>query len=133
MNAIAIDEENQVLYISDSGRVPLGSLATKEVMLGRRDGRIIKYDLREGKGRTFLDDLAFPNGIVYEKSTHSIIFSEFTRNRIWKYSLVDGRSRFLLNNMFGYVDNVKWSDNGDLLLSMIITRDFLSEFIKDKP
>ena len=52
---------------------------------------------------------------------------------MWKYSLSDGKSRFLLNNMFGYVDNVKFSDTGDLLLSMIITRDFLSEFIKDKP
>ena len=109
------------------------TLATKEVMLSRRDGRIIKYDLRSRKGSTFLSDLAFPNGLVYEQTTHSIIFSEFTRNRIWKFSLADKQSRFLQTNLFGYVDNIKFDDHGDLLLSMVITRDYLSEFVKDKP
>ena len=55
------------------------------------------------------------------------------RNRIWKFSLSDMQSRFLVKNLFGYVDNLKLSDNGDLLVSNIITRDFLSEFLKDKP
>ena len=65
LNAIAIDEDNQMLYVTDAGRVPLGRFATKEVMMARRDGRIIKYDLKQKKVQLFLNDLAFPNGIVY--------------------------------------------------------------------
>jgi len=48
-------------------------------------GRIISYNLKTGDASVLLNDLAFPNGIVYEKSTHSIIFSELNRHKIIRY------------------------------------------------
>ena len=74
LNGVTIDEDNQVIYMTDSGPIPI-NFATKEVMLGHRAGRVIKYEIKTKKGSVFLDDLAFPNGIVYEKKTHSIIFA----------------------------------------------------------
>jgi sugar lactone lactonase YvrE len=53
--------------------------------LKHRLGRVISYDLKTGDAAVLLKDLAFPNGIVYEKSTNSIIFSELNKHRIIRY------------------------------------------------
>ena len=132
LNSVAVDEANQVLYISDCGTIP-HVFAGKSVLLSNTMGRILKFDLRTRTASVLVDKVSFPNGIVYEKSTHSIIFSEFSRNRIWKYDLSTGSSRFLLENLSGYADNLKLSDTGDLLVAIILTRDPLLELIKDKP
>ena len=38
-----------------------------------------------------------------------------------------------MDNLFGNADNLKLSDNGDLLIGIVMLRDRLAEFIKDKP
>ena len=95
-------------------------------MISHSRGRVIKFDLKTRTAKTLLPDLAFPNGIVYEKRSNSLYFSEFNRYRIWKHNLTDGTTTFLIRNLFGSVDNIKLSDNGDLLLAIVLTRDHLS-------
>ena len=122
LNAVAIDEANQVLYISDNGPIS-HDFGSKSILLGSRIGRILKFDLETRSASVLVDKLAFPNGVVYEKSTHSVIFAEFNRNRIWKYDLSTGESRILVENLLGYPDNLKLSDNGDLLVAFVLMRD----------
>lgn len=74
LNSVTIDETNQVLYMSDSGTIPT-IFVGKSVLLGNRMGRVLKFDLRTKTTTILIDKICFPNGIVYEKSTHSIIFS----------------------------------------------------------
>ena len=74
MNAVALDEATETLYITETGPIPI-SLATKQVMLSDKSGSIIKFDLKTRKATTLLSELAFPNGIVYDKKTNSIYFS----------------------------------------------------------
>ena len=40
----------------------------------------------------------------------------------------------MIDNLFGFADNLKIShDTGDLLAGVVLKRDGLTEFIKDKP
>lgn len=66
------------------------AFSAKEVILGHAAGKIYSIYLSTGKAAIMLDGLAFPNGIVFEKATNSIIFSELTRFQIIKYHLNSG-------------------------------------------
>lgn len=59
----------------------------KEVLIGHKTGRIFAYDLKTKQVKLIISGLAFPNGIVYEATTNSIIFSELNRFTIWKYNI----------------------------------------------
>lgn len=63
--------------------------SNKEVLLKHKKGRIISFDLKTQKAEAILENIAFPNGIVYEKSTQSVIFSELCLHRIVRL-FVDG-------------------------------------------
>lgn len=76
-------------------------------MLRHSLGRILAFDLKTQTTKVLLKDIAFPNGIVYQKKTNSIIFSELTRLTIWKYEISTGKKTALIQNLFGYADNLK--------------------------
>lgn len=59
----------------------------KELIIGHQKGRVIAYDLKTGSAKVLLDKIAFANGIVFEKETNSIIFSELNRFTIWRYRI----------------------------------------------
>jgi sugar lactone lactonase YvrE len=65
-------------------------------MLRHSLGRILAFDLKTHTATVLLKDIAFPNGIVYEKKTNSIIYSELTRMTIWKYKISTGRKTVLI-------------------------------------
>ena len=95
LNSVAIDNENQVLYLTDSGPISF-KFSSKIVLLSKTNGKIIKYDLKTKKAEILVEKIAFPNGIVYHQKTKSIIYSEFNRNRIWKYSLKKRKQTILV-------------------------------------
>lgn len=88
LNNLCIDEENQIIYMTEATSISM-RFSNKEVLYKHKFGKIISYNLRTSEASVVLKDLAFPNGIVYEKSTSSIIFSELNRHRIVRY-YVDG-------------------------------------------
>lgn len=66
--------------------------------------------MKTNTATVLLEGLAFPNGIVYEKKSRSIIFSEINRLTIWKYNLDTGKKEVLVQNLFGNADNLKLND-----------------------
>ncbi len=105
----------------------------KELMLRHSHGRILAFDLRTNQTAVVLSGLAFPNGIVYEQSTHSLIFSELNRLTIWKYNLTSGHRQPLVQNLFGYADNLKLNQRGELCVGIPATRDPFLEFLNQNP
>lgn len=131
LNNLCIDEENQIIYVTDATSISM-RFSNKEVLYKHREGRIISYNLRTGEAAVVLSDIAFPNGIVYEQSTKSIIFSELNRHRIVRY-YVDGPKKGtqenLVENLFGFGDNMKLNEKGELLVAIPATRDEALEYL----
>lgn len=70
----------------------------------------MSYNVKTGEKAVVLDKLAFPNGIVYEKKSHSLIFAELNRFKIWKYRLNEQKKDLLLVVPGpGFADNLKLS------------------------
>lgn len=109
LNSVAIDDENGVVYVTDSGPIPF-SFSAKIVLLSLKTGKIIKYETKTEKASILEEGIFFPNGITYEQKTHSLIYIEFNRFRIWKYDLATNRKRLLVENLFGYGDNLKLTE-----------------------
>jgi sugar lactone lactonase YvrE len=79
----------------------------KEQLIGHQAGRVISYNLKTGEAKVLLDKIAFTNGIVFEKKTNSIIFVELNRFTIWRYRITEQTKEVLIDNLFGYPDNLK--------------------------
>lgn len=99
------------------------TFSSKEMLLGHKAGRVLSFDLNSGRSAVVLDEIAFPNGIVYEAKTNSIIFAELTRFKIWKYGLTDNKKQLLVDNLFGFPDNLKLTDDGFLTVGIPSVRD----------
>ena len=109
------------------------TFSNKQVMLRHSLGRILAFDLKTRTTKVLLKDLAFPNGITYEKKTNSIIFSELTRLTIWKYEISTGKKTALIQNLFGYADNLKLNQKGQLCVGIPATRDDHLQFLNEHP
>lgn len=112
--------------------------ANKEVMLKHKKGRIISFNLTSNEAAVVLANLTFPNGIVYDKSTKSIIFSEFNLHKISRYYVGGckcklGKLEVVIDNLFGYGDNLKLNEKGELLIAIPATRDPFTDYLNDKP
>ena len=109
------------------------TFSTKEIVVGHEAGKIYAYDLKTAKTSVILDKIAFANGIVYEKETNSVIFAELSRFKIWKYRLTDSKKELLIENLFGFPDNLKLNDQGQLLVGIPSTRSAFTEKLLQNP
>jgi len=81
MNNLCIDEEKQIIFITDCSTFKLRRTG-KDLIMKRKSGRIISYNLKTKETKVILSGLAYPNGIVFDKESQSIIFSELTHHTI---------------------------------------------------
>jgi sugar lactone lactonase YvrE len=109
------------------------TFSTKEIVVGHEAGKIYAFDLKTAKTSVILDKIAFANGIVYEKETNSVIFAELSRFKIWKYRLTDSKKELLIENLFGFPDNLKLNDQGQLLVGIPSTRSAFTEKLLQNP
>ncbi len=108
------------------------TFSSKEMLLGHKAGRVLSFDLNSGRSAVVLDEIAFPNGIVYEAKTNSIIFAELTRFKIWKYGLTDNKKQLLVDNLFGFPDNLKLTDDGFLTVGIPSVRDKFTDLLNSQ-
>jgi sugar lactone lactonase YvrE len=82
-----------------------------------------------------LDNLAYPNGIVFDEATQEIVFSELTHHSISSYSVNESNpsKKEIINNLFGYPDNLKLNEKGDLYVGIPAVRDPSIEYLNQNP
>ena len=112
LNNLCLDEERQVIYMTDSTPFPMKH-ASKDILLKHKKGRILYYNLVTKQSGVFAEDLAYPNGIVFDKASQSLIFSEMSHFKLTKIPVANPSERkTLLDNIFGYPDNLEMNEAG---------------------
>ncbi len=118
------------LDIAPDGRV-FFSEATKrfdletwpvDVIESRGNGRIVCWDPRNGKTRTVLNNLRFPNGICIGLDGQSLFFAETWACRISRYWFDGpkaGKVEVLIDNLPGYPDNINRASDGNYWLALV--------------
>ena len=98
----------------------------KEFLLRQPSGRVFSYDIQNDELKVIMDGLYFPNGIVTDPAKQSIIVSELNKYRLLRHYVSGskkGKTEILLDNIFGFPDNLKWDEQGNLLLGVPAIRE----------
>lgn len=93
-----------------------------DALEGRGNGRIIRYDPRDGSSRTIIRNLQFPNGICMAMDGESFLFAETWGCRISRYWFAGTRKGHLecvIPDLPGYPDNINLASDGTFWCGMI--------------
>lgn len=108
--------------------------ASKDILLKHQKGRILYYNLRTNQSGVFAEDLAYPNGIVFDKASQSLIVAEMSHFKLTKISVHTGSDRqTLLDNIFGYPDNLEMNQVGELYVGIPAIRDQSTQSLNEMP
>lgn len=93
-----------------------------DALEGRGNGRIIRYDPRDGSSRTIIRNLQFPNGICMAMDGQSFLFAETWGCRISRYWFAgprEGQVECVIADLPGYPDNINLASDGTFWCGMI--------------
>lgn len=93
-----------------------------DALEGRGNGRIIRYDPRDGSSRTVLSKLQFPNGICMVPDGQSLLFAETWGCRISRYWFDGpkaGKVEPVIADLPGYPDNINRASDGTFWCGII--------------
>lgn len=108
LNDIAIDPENNVVYVSDSGD-----------LMGAK-GAVYKIELKSGKVSTVVDSkslpsLKTPNGLTLDGASH-LLLADFASGDLYRIKLVDSSAQKIAEGFEGG-DGLTWDHHGQLFIT----------------
>lgn len=132
-NDIDVDEEEGILYFSDSTTgIPPGLNrmnfydTMKSYVLsslsGKPSGKLLSYNLYNGVTRVLMKDLFFANGVALSLQKDFVLVAETSFLRIQKYHLVGskaGTSEIFIENLPGYPDGITRGPDGNFYVALI--------------
>lgn len=93
-----------------------------DALEARGNGRIIRYDPRDGSTRTILRNLNFPNGICMARDGQSFFFAETwgcSISRHWFDGPRKGETQKVIADLPGYPDNINRASDGGYWLALV--------------
>ncbi len=116
-----IGPDGRVYFSEATIRYEIHSWAT-DALEGRGNGRIIEYDPRNGKTRTIIKNVLFPNGICMSHDGKSFLFAETWKHSIsrhWVEGPKAGTTEVIIDNLPGFPDNINRSSDGKYWLALV--------------
>jgi len=111
-NHLDIDNDNRIIYFSDSTSNYGRSQVFLAVLENSAKGRILTYNLNTKETKVLLSDRYFPNGVQLIPSKDALLFCETIRFRVMKYYLQGpkkGQLEEFVSNLPGIPDNIIYS------------------------
>ncbi|EOA24346.1 hypothetical protein CARUB_v10017585mg [Capsella rubella] len=119
-NDLDIDEQNDVIYFTDSSSRfqrwdYFGSFMTVD-----KTGRFIKYDRSSKKATVLLHGLSFPNGVTLSKDRSFVLVDETTNFKILRLWLSGPKAgtQDVFAVLPGYPDNIRRNSNGEFWVAI---------------
>jgi ribose transport system permease protein len=104
-----------VIYFSEASiRFEFDEVAL-DVLEGRPNGRVIRYDPRDGSTKTVVKKIRFPNGICSSHDGKSILINSTGECRIYRYwhsGEKEGTLEVFSDAFPGYLDNINRASDG---------------------
>eukprot|EP00054_Salpingoeca_dolichothecata_P000985 m.18016 g.18016 ORF g.18016 m.18016 type:complete len:404 (-) comp11602_c0_seq1:19-1230(-) len=106
-NDLDIDQENSIVYFSDSSGNFTRRDVLVEVLEASATGRVLAYDLQTSKSWTVKDNLRFPNGITFVPDTSEVYVASTTVATIFAIHVKTGELRVVNADLPGLPDNLR--------------------------
>ncbi|CAI9787507.1 unnamed protein product [Fraxinus pennsylvanica] len=119
-NDMDIDEENDVVYFTDSSTKFHRREFIPCVLTRDRTGRLMKYDISSKKVTVLLRGLAFPNGVALSDDRSFALVSETTTCRIIRFWLQgpNAGKHDTFVEVPGFPDNIRRNSDGDYWVAL---------------
>ncbi|KAJ0965445.1 hypothetical protein J5N97_026583 [Dioscorea zingiberensis] len=119
-NGLDIDQENGIIYFTDSSTHFQRRENMWAVLAGDATGRLMKYNPISKTVTVLVKDLKFPNGVALNKDNTFLLVAETTTCRLLRYWLQGPKSGTLevFAQLPGYPDNIKKNPKGDFWVAL---------------
>lgn len=136
-NDLAIAKDGKI-YFSESSTKFYGTKGSYfyDLLEGKPYGRLFMYDPSSGKVLLLLDNLYYANGVALSKNEDYILVNETNRYRIVKYWLKGAKgfqSKYFLENIPGFPDNITTDSDGNFWLAINTTRNPILNWLHRHP
>ncbi|XP_047314286.1 protein STRICTOSIDINE SYNTHASE-LIKE 10-like [Impatiens glandulifera] len=134
-NDIDIDEDENVLYFSDSSTIFQRRQFMASVLSGDRTGRLMKYDRSTKEVTVLLKGLAFANGVALSKDRSFVLIAETSTcriHRLWLKGSKTGQSE-IFSELPGFPDNIRRNSEGEFWVALHSKKGPISHAIVANP
>ncbi len=131
-NGVTFGANDEVVYFSVSSKIIPMSQFHEMLLYSEGSGRIFGFNLRTKELELLASNLHFANGVEFDAKENCLYFLETSRSRLSRLELAPekrGNVSVVLDNIFGYPDNVKMTDKGHLWVAIPALRDSFSNIV----
>ncbi|PHT37238.1 Protein STRICTOSIDINE SYNTHASE-LIKE 10 [Capsicum baccatum] len=130
-NDLDIDEQDDVIYFTDTSTQFQRRQFVASVVSGDKTGRLMKYDKSTKAVTVLLRGLAFANGVSLSKDKSFVLVAETSTGRIVRYWLKGPHAgkHGTFADLTGYPDNIRRNSKGEFWVALHSKRSLLSKLV----
>ncbi|KAK4377990.1 hypothetical protein RND71_004286 [Anisodus tanguticus] len=130
-NDVDIDEQEDVIYFTDTSTLFQRRQFIASVVSGDKTGRLMKYDKSTKAVTVLLRGLAFANGVALSNDKSFVLVAETSSCRVVRYWL-KGRhagKHDTFADLPGYPDNIRRNSKGEFWVALHSKRSMLAQLV----
>ncbi|XP_060177402.1 protein STRICTOSIDINE SYNTHASE-LIKE 10 [Lycium barbarum] len=130
-NDMDIDEQEDVIYFTDTSTQFQRRQFIASVVSGDKTGRLMKYYKATKEVTVLLRGLAFANGVALSKDKSFVLVTETSSGRIVRYWLKGPRAgkHDTFADLPGYPDNIRRNSRGEFWVALHSKRSLLAQLV----
>jgi sugar lactone lactonase YvrE len=132
---LVLAPDSSIYFTEASSKFPL-DVYKEDLLEGRPNGALFRYDLKNGKVSLILDSLHFANGVAISNDGTYVLVSDMGRYRILRhyiYGSKKGKTEVFAENLPGFPDGVNTDSNGTVWLSIVSPRTAALDGMMPRP
>lgn len=133
-NDLDIDEDNDIIYFTDSSTVFQRRQFMASILSGDSTGRLFKYHRASKQVTVLLQGLAFANGVALSKDHSYVLVVESTSGRILRFWLQGSEAgKFdVLAQVPGFPDNIRRNSKGEYWVALHSKKGLIGNLISSR-
>lgn len=130
-NDMDIDEEEDVIYFTDTSTTYRRRQFAESIFGGDKTGRLLKYDKSSKQVTVLHRGLAFANGVSLSKDRSFLLVAESTACRISRYWLLGPKAGTMETfvELPGFPDNIRRNAQGEFWVALHAKKGMVSNWI----
>ncbi|WCJ33366.1 Protein STRICTOSIDINE SYNTHASE-LIKE 10 [Euphorbia peplus] len=119
-NDLDIDEDEDVIYFSDTSKVFQRRQFVAAILSADQTGRLLKYDKSTKKVTILIEGLAFANGVALSKDRTFVLVAETTTCQISRHWLrgPNAGKTDIFAKLPGFPDNIRRNSRGEFWVAL---------------
>ncbi|XP_050229943.1 protein STRICTOSIDINE SYNTHASE-LIKE 10-like [Mercurialis annua] len=134
-NDLDIDEQEDVIYFTDTSKVFQRRQFMAAVLEYDKTGRLLKYDKSNKNVTVLLEGLAFANGVALSKDRSFVLVAETTSCQLTRYWLhgPNAGKVDVFAKLPGFPDNIRRNSKGEFWVALHSKKGLLAKLVLSNP